>query len=1079
MRSASELPANASSAAAEPIPQPKGLPWLGNLLQLPRDRVAQTFLEISRQFPQGLYQLDFVGRCVPFVYSADLVAELCDETRFRKLIGPPLSFLRAGAGDGLFTAHQNEPNWGKAHRILLPAFSQRAMKGYFDVMLEVANALADKWTRQGPDADISVADDMTRLTLDTISLAGFGYRFDSFKTPALHPFLEAMAGVLSEAMGKLTRLPFKDRFMHEHHRRFERDVAAMHQLVDEVIRKRRHAQDGGTGASDLLGLMLNARDPVTDLPLDDTNIRFQVITFLIAGHETTSGLLTFALYMLLRHPAVLAQGYAEVDRVLPGDTVPQYAHLAQLDVIERVLKETLRLWPTAPSFGVAPYEDTRIGGRYAIRKDQRVVTLLMALHRDPAVWDRPEVFDIDRFLPENEARIHPHAYKPFGNGERACIGRQFALTEAKLALAVILQRFALSDPHDYAFHIKETLTLKPDGFRLRARLRNARERLLVSVPSQANAAADADTQTTLAGGGEPMHVLYGGSLGTCQDIAEQIAATASRAGFDAKVAALDAIADALPQQGTLVVVAATYNGRAPDSARTLEGRLDSADALVRQAPGLRYAVLGCGNSQWPAFQAFPKRVDAMLAAAGAQAIVPRGEADGNGGFDTAVDAWTRSLWAALGARQVQADVAAVSVQYLAPDAVRATVLPAAARSMTVLANEELVRDPTGLWDFTREAPRGPTRHLTVRLPEGVTYATGDHLAVYPRNADDRVEAAIARLGLEGEALVTLTAQHAHVRHLPLNQPVTVRQLLRDFVELQDTATARDITALHATTRCPFTRSQLAVWIDGEAAAQRFDQDIQAAHLSVLDLLIRFPAIDLTLEGFLARLGAMRPRFYSIASSARVSPDVAALTVGTVSGPAWSGVGTYRGTASNYLMQLQAGAEIAATVRTPNPLFAPDVDACKPMVLICAGTGIAPFRGFLEERAAQQAAGEAVATSLLCFGCRHPEHDFLYRDALRAWEDAGVVQVLPAYSCVDSHPHRFVQHALWDAREAVWAAFDAGATLYVCGDGRAMAPAVRDTLIRLHQARYGSDLATASDWLTEQMQSGRYRQDVFN
>ena len=953
------------------------------------------------------------------------------------------------------------------------------MKGYFDVMLEVANALADKWTRQGPDADISVADDMTRLTLDTISLAGFGYRFDSFKTPALHPFLEAMAGVLSEAMGKLTRLPFKDRFMHEHHRRFERDVAAMHQLVDEVIRKRRHAQDGGTGASDLLGLMLNARDPVTDLPLDDTNIRFQVITFLIAGHETTSGLLTFALYMLLRHPAVLAQGYAEVDRVLPGDTVPQYAHLAQLDVIERVLKETLRLWPTAPSFGVAPYEDTRIGGRYAIRKDQRVVTLLMALHRDPAVWDRPEVFDIDRFLPENEARIHPHAYKPFGNGERACIGRQFALTEAKLALAVILQRFALSDPHDYAFHIKETLTLKPDGFRLRARLRNARERLLVSVPSQANAAADADTQTTLAGGGEPMHVLYGGSLGTCQDIAEQIAATASRAGFDAKVAALDAIADALPQQGTLVVVAATYNGRAPDSARTLEGRLDSADALVRQAPGLRYAVLGCGNSQWPAFQAFPKRVDAMLAAAGAQAIVPRGEADGNGGFDTAVDAWTRSLWAALGARQVQADVAAVSVQYLAPDAVRATVLPAAARSMTVLANEELVRDPTGLWDFTREAPRGPTRHLTVRLPEGVTYATGDHLAVYPRNADDRVEAAIARLGLEGEALVTLTAQHAHVRHLPLNQPVTVRQLLRDFVELQDTATARDITALHATTRCPFTRSQLAVWIDGEAAAQRFDQDIQAAHLSVLDLLIRFPAIDLTLEGFLARLGAMRPRFYSIASSARVSPDVAALTVGTVSGPAWSGVGTYRGTASNYLMQLQAGAEIAATVRTPNPLFAPDVDACKPMVLICAGTGIAPFRGFLEERAAQQAAGEAVATSLLCFGCRHPEHDFLYRDALRAWEDAGVVQVLPAYSCVDSHPHRFVQHALWDAREAVWAAFDAGATLYVCGDGRAMAPAVRDTLIRLHQARYGSDLATASDWLTEQMQSGRYRQDVFN
>ncbi|MWK49855.1 reductase, partial [Escherichia coli] len=128
----------------------------------------------------------------------------------------------------------------------------------------------------------------------------------------------------------------------------------------------------------------------------------------------------------------------------------------------------------------------------------------------------------------------------------------------------------------------------------------------------------------------------------------------------------------------------------------------------RQATGLRYAVLGCGNSQWPAFQAFPKRVEAMLAAAGAQAIVPRGEADGNAGFDAAVEAWTRSLWSALGARQAQADGPSVHVDYVAPDAVRAATLPSAARAMTVLANAELVGDASGLWDFAQEAPRGPT-----------------------------------------------------------------------------------------------------------------------------------------------------------------------------------------------------------------------------------------------------------------------------------------------------------------------------------------------------------------------------------
>jgi cytochrome P450/NADPH-cytochrome P450 reductase len=452
----------------ERIPSPPAWPFLGHLPQLPRGRFTQYLTRVANDYPEGIFDINFGGVHVHFVHDAALVAELSDAKRFRKLIAPPLSTLRKGAGDGLFTAAGREPNWGKAHRILMPAFGQRAMRGYFPLMLEVARELVAKWERLGPQADLAVSEDMTRLTLDTISIAGFGYRFESFRQENLHPFLEAMVRVLCEVMDKLGRLPFQDRLMTGRRRRYLADIATLHELVDEVIRARRAHP---TEARDLLNLMRHSPDPLTGETLDDQNIRYQVITFLVAGHETTSGMLSFALYLLLRHPEVLAQAVAEVDRVLPEGTEPEYAHLDQLDVIGRVLDEALRLWPTAPSYSVAPLEDTLLGGRYALRAGQRVSVLLTALHRNPRYWSDPERFDIERWTPQAQRGRHPHAWKPFGSGERACIGRQFALTEARLALALILRRFEFSMPADYRFRVRETLTLKPDGFTVRARVR--------------------------------------------------------------------------------------------------------------------------------------------------------------------------------------------------------------------------------------------------------------------------------------------------------------------------------------------------------------------------------------------------------------------------------------------------------------------------------------------------------------------------------------------------------------------------------------------------------------------------------
>ncbi|WP_342052366.1 MULTISPECIES: bifunctional cytochrome P450/NADPH--P450 reductase [unclassified Cupriavidus] len=1069
-----------ASASLEPIPRDPGLPILGNLLQITPGAVGQHLLARSRHF-DGIFELNFAGRRVPFISSVELATEVCDVSRFRKVIGPPLSYLRDVAGDGLFTAHSDEANWGCAHRILMPAFSQRAMKGYFDVMLRVANRLVDKWDREGADADIAVADDMTRLTLDTIALSGFGYDFDSFSRAQLDPFIVAMAGALGEAMDKLTRMRVQDRwFKGAEHRQFAADIAYMRDVVDDVIRQRRAAPAASAKGADLLNLMLEARDPETDVQLDDANIRNQVITFLIAGHETTSGLLTFALYELLRNPGVLAQAYAEVDAVLPGNAPPVYADLARLRVLERVLKETLRLWPTAPAFAVAPFEDTVIGGRYAIPKDRRVSVVLTALHRDPRVWADPERFDIDRFLPENEAALPPHAYMPFGSGERACIGRQFALTEAKLALALMLRNFALSDPHDYQFRLKETLTIKPDNFVLRARRRRAHERLVASGTTRAESTAAAPAQ--VRGNGQSLTVLCASSLGTARELAEQIHAGAVASGFDATLRDLDAAVGDLPGAGIAVVVAATYNGRAPDSGRRFEAMLDADEAAgylaEAGAKGLRLALLGCGNSQWATYQAFPRRVFDFFVAAGATPLLPRGEADGNGDFDGAADQWLAQLWQAL-----EADSAAMSgglgvhADLRSMAAIRADTLPAGTQAFTVLSNTELVQDPSGLWDFAREAPRTSTRDIRLRLPPGTTYRAGDHVAVWPQNAPELVTALCERLDLDPQAMVTLSATHGTARGLPIGEALPVAQLLTHFVELQDVVSRQTLRALAQGTRCPFTREQLQT-LASDDEAQGYAARVAAPRLGLLDVLIAHPAISLSLAQLLDCTVPMRPRFYSIASSPLVSPDVATLLVGTVWAPALSGRGQFRGVASTWLQGLAPGAQVSASIRTPNPPFAPEDDVSVPMILIGPGTGLAPFRGFLEERAAQRAAGIPVAAAQLYYGCRHPAHDWLYRDDIERWASDGVADVHVAYSVMDGAP-RYVQDLLWTNRADVWARLEAGATVYVCGDGRRMAPAVRQTLIDIAVAAGGMDTARASDWLATMVARGRYRQDVFN
>ena len=376
--------------------------------------------------------------------------------------------MRLIVGDALFTADNDEPNWQLAHDILMPAFTREAMTGYHSIMLDVARELLVRWdaaAQRGHRIDVSA--DMTRLTLETIGRAGFGYRFDSFERDQPHPFVTAMTRALRYAnLSMVAPMAPMRRILAGSRRKNQADVALMERTVDDVIAARR--DNAAPQTPDLLDRMLHATHPDTGHRLDPVNIRQQIITFIIAGHETTSGALSFALYYLTQHPQALARAQAEVD-TLWGDTddpAPAFADIAKLRYVRAVLDEAMRLWPTAPAYLRVARADTVLGGRYPMKKGDWAMVLLPLLHRDPQAWTDPERFDPDRFAPGQAKTRPPHAYKPFGTGQRACIGRQFALHEAVLALALILHRYDLEPDSSYTLDIAESLTLKPQGFEL-------------------------------------------------------------------------------------------------------------------------------------------------------------------------------------------------------------------------------------------------------------------------------------------------------------------------------------------------------------------------------------------------------------------------------------------------------------------------------------------------------------------------------------------------------------------------------------------------------------------------------------
>ena len=483
-------------------------------------------------------------------------------------------------------------------------------------------------------------------------------------------------------------------------------------------------------------------------------------------------------------------------------------------------------------------------------------------------------------------------------------------------------------------------------------------------------------------------------------------------------------------------------------------------------------VFGCGNSEWTAtYQSVPRLIDERVAALGGERITGRGEGNAREDLDSQYETWFAALRpAAARAFQLQTGLdretraePLYSVETLAPPPID-NAAAAGGQRLRIRENRELLT-----------AGDRSTRHVELELAEGQIYRAGDHLAVAPRNDAALVEAVAARFGLTPESAIRLDAAPGRRPLLPVGVTLSIAKLLTDFVELQQVATRKQIETLAEHTRCPVTRPKLQALLGDDA----YRAEVFGRRLSVFDLLRQHPACELPFAAYLEMLPLLQPRYYSISSSPLHDKGILSVTVGVVRGAARSGLGEYRGVASNYLAARAPGDFIHAGVRETKAGFRLPDDPSTPLVMIGPGAGLAPFRGFLRERAALRAGGATLGPAMLFFGCRRADEDFLYAEELQACAAQGLVELRVAFSRPPDGGKTYVQDLLRREADAVWRLLEAGAIVFVCGDGARMEPDVKHTLTAIHETKAGATPEGSAAWIARLGESNRYVLDVWS
>ena len=361
--------------------------------------------------------------------------------------------LEPGLGRGLLTSEGE--NWRRHRRIMAPAFDHRSIMGYAPIITEVTAGLVEQWDALADSIEIDVAAAMMHTTLHIISRAMFSSDSDEI-VDVVERGVEQYQATVRPNLLDLLRFPvWLTRLLS-----FRRATGAFDEFdksVDRLLGTR--GREPSSEPKDLLARLVAARDTETGGGMTAREVRDQVVTIFMAGHETTAQALAWTWYLLSLHPAAEAKLHDELNTVLAGRT-PRYEDLGSLRYTRMVIEESMRLYPPAHTMAREPFATDHILG-HQIPAGALVLIVPWLLHRKPSLWEHPDRFDPERFSSERVLARARFAYIPFGAGQRICIGAAFAMTEAMLILAMIAQRYRLRLKPGHPVEPQGLITLRP------------------------------------------------------------------------------------------------------------------------------------------------------------------------------------------------------------------------------------------------------------------------------------------------------------------------------------------------------------------------------------------------------------------------------------------------------------------------------------------------------------------------------------------------------------------------------------------------------------------------------------------